>query len=222
MKLTTRTIKGMLIIVLCMAFALLAILLASFAQPEQTRETLAAWQPISKPGDAASQSPVIYTTANETAILTRSNETDIIIMGGAGGTAKEGPRYSYYSRRWNSDNQSWQLSGISTQGYEHIELSFMSKGSNTGPKNFTLEYSIDGFVWNPLKNNDDSWITYTVDADNKFHQHGSFPLTSAAGNLDQLHIRFFNADMESVNGETIKSAGTNYIADIIITGTPVE
>ena len=122
------------------------------------------------------------------------------------------------SRGWNSDSQWWQLSVLSTAGFERIELSFAARGSNTGPKNYALEYSVNGNEWLALMDSDNSKIQYTIDADNRFHRHGPYLLSDGVNGLDQLHIRFFNTDTESVIGEITKSTGTNYIADIVLTG----
>ena len=208
--------KSMLIIVMALIIALLALFILSFASREQPRENLVVWQPVTKPGDMTQQGPSEYSTNASGATLARSNES--VILGGAGGSVKDGPQYSYYSRGWTAGGQWWQLSELSTRGYEKIEISFTIRGSNTGPKNFMLEYSCDGAEWLPLTDSGSSAITYSVDSDNKFHQHGPYSLADTVNDLDRLYIRFLNTDAESIAGGPVKSTGTNYIADIIITG----
>ena len=220
LKIKIKTNRKMLTIVLVISlvFVLLAFLIASIGAPaQQQRITIAAWQPSTKPGDITPQRTSEYAAGNQEAALTRSNEA--VIMGGAGGTKKDGPQYSYYSRGWNADNQWWQLSEISTNGYENIEISFMTKGSDTGPKNFALEYSTDGTEWQPLTNSSNAPITYTIAADNKFHQHGPYALPTEINDIGRLYVRFINTDAKSIVGGPTKSAGTNYISDITITGT---
>ena len=213
----TVTGKSALAIAACLIIALLAALLITATYPaSQARDTLAEWQPGTKPDAAAAHQPTGSTPANEGAALTRSNGSEA--AGGAGGTKKEDPKYSYFSRGWNAGEQWWQLSGISTEGYGSIEISFASRGSGTGPKNFALQYSADGAEWLPLTDSKGAAVRYSVDADNKFHRYGPFLLTAEIGGLERLHIRFIAADAEAVGGETVKSTGTNYIADISITG----
>ena len=219
-KINTKISKNAMIIAIAIIIALLALLVVSFTNREQPRENLVAWQPATKPGDNAAHSPSEHTTANAKATLTRSNGSPI--MGGAGGTVKEGPQHSYYSRGWNIDSQWWQLNEISTQGYRNIELTFTTRGSNTGPKNFTLEYSTDADDWLPLTDSDNSRIAYAVGDDNKFHKLGPYTLTEEVSDNDLLYIRFLNTDAESIVGGPTKSTGTNYIADIIITGISTE
>ena len=210
--------KSALVVVICLFLTLLVVLQTSITNPQKTRETIAEWLPESKPSDISAHSPSRFTTANEAATLTRSNESDV--FGGAGGTRKEDPMFSYFSRGWNSDSQWWQLSVLSTVGFERIELSFAARGSNTGPKNYALEYSVNGNEWLALTDSDNLKIQYTIADDNRFHRHGPFLLSDGINDLEQLHIRFFNTDTVSVIGETTKSTGTNYIADIVLTGIP--
>ena len=212
----TITGKSALAIAACLLLVLLAALLITATYPAQTRDTLAQWQPEAKPATAASHKPTGSTPANEGAALIRSNGSEVV--GGAGGARKDDPKYSYFSRGWNAEDQWWQLSGLSTEGYGSIEISFASRGSDTGPKNFALQYSMDGSEWMPLTDSKGAAVRYSVDADNKFHRHGPFQLSADIGSLDLLHIRFIVADAESVSGETVKSSGTNFITDIAVTG----
>ena len=218
MKLILKSHKGIIAVLLCFVVALLVFLFASMLEPVEAREELVAWRPASKPSDIASHGPSDYSDANKTALLIRSDET--VVLGGAGGNTKDGPQNSYYSRGWSMGGSWWQLSEISTQGYDRIELSFATRGSNTGPRNFTLEYRGDGYAWLPLKDSVGTPISYIIDADNKFHRHGPYLLSSEVSNLELLHVRFLNTDTVSVAGDATKSSGTNYISDIQISGFP--
>ena len=217
-KIKTNKETYVIVFVICLAFALLTFLIVSLETHAQQRDTLVEWTPVSKPEETTRHIPSYFTGANKSAALTRSNET--VIPGGAGGTKKDGPQFSFYSRGWNSDDQWWQLSDISTGGFESIELSFTVKGSDTGPKNFALEYSADGIEWLPLTNSSHSPITYSIIADNKFHQQGPYHLSAGIDDLERLYIRFVNSDEESIAGGPTKNVGTNYISDIMITGMP--
>ena len=200
-----RTNKSMPIIVLALALVLLSVTLYILSNVEtgSKKDTLAAWEPASRPGDMASHNPTKHSAANGIATLTRSNGSEV--QGGAGGSSKDSPNNSYYSRGWNAEYQWWQISRISTLGFDRIELTFFVRGSDTGPKNFTLEYSLNGIEWLPLTNSSGASIRYYIAPDNKFHQQGPHLLSAAVSNLDELHIRFNNTNNESVSGDEIKS-----------------
>ena len=219
MNITIKTEKRGLVITVYSVIIILAVIMmmGALIGLHQKHETLAAWQPTTKPADLVSHGPTACSTGNSAAMLTRSNEA--AVLGGTGGTTKEGPQNSYYSRGWGSEGQWWQLSGLSTQGFEHIELSFFARGSNTGPRDFRLEYSTDGTNWRPLTDGNNVIITYVIDTNNRFHQQGPYQLSDAISNIEVLYIRFFNYSTQSVSGGTTQSSGTSYITDITITGT---
>ena len=219
LSINIKTKKSIPLVVVLIAFFLIALYIISTAFTSEQRETIAAWQPVTRPGDNQSHNPTETSTNNSSARLTRSNETTI--QGGAGGTTKDSPKHSYYSRGWNAEEQWWQLSNLSTLGFERIELTFSTRGSDTGPRNFALEYKIDGNEWIPLLNSNGTPIRYVVDADNRFHAHGPFLLNASLNDLTQIDIRFYNIDDQSVVGDIVKSSGTNYISDIILTGIKI-
>ena len=210
------------IIAACLLIALLplTLLLLSISRTTESRDILAEWRPAAKPTDALSYKPTGPSGRSMNATLARSGE--FAILGGAGGTSKKDPQFSYYGRGWNSGGQWWQLSEISTQGYERVELSFAVKGSDTGPRNFALEYSKDGQAWLPLTDDRNILIKYTIDPGNKFQQQGPFKLSSAVNDQEKLFIRLINKDQESIQGAETKSTGTNYITDIVLTGVRAE
>jgi len=218
-KIRVKIKKSPFVIVLFLLLVLAVILYHSVSGNAQKRETLVAWSPSIKPVDSITQRPSACSTANQNAVLSRSSGLDV--LGGSGGTAKESPKYSYYSRGWSADDQWWLLSGISTQGYHKIELTFYIKGSDTGPKYFALEYSPDGNEWRPLAESNNTLIVYAVNADNKFHQQGPYLLSNVVDNADTLFIRFINTDKKAVSGSTVQSSGTNYIANITVTALPI-
>ena len=210
------------IIAACLIIALLplTLLLLSIARISETRDILAEWRPAAKPADAISYDPTASLEQNMAATLSRCGET--AILGGAGGTSKKDPQASYYGRGWTTEGQWWQLSDISTSGYERVELSFTVKSSDTGPKNFALEYSKDGQNWLSLTDDKNVPIKYTIDPGTKFQQQGPYRLSSAVNDRENLFIRFINTDQESITGATTKSTGTNYITDIVLTGVRGE
>ncbi|MCL2046304.1 MAG: hypothetical protein FWG88_07945 [Oscillospiraceae bacterium] len=223
MKLTIRYKRGTLVITICLLLLIPAFFIANsmgLLQNKDKRETIVAWTPTVKPLDSTTYKPSALTASNHAATLTRPY--DININGGTGGTTKDSPQYSYYSRGWNTASQYWLLSEISTAGYNDIELSFWTKGSATGPKDFTLEYSHDAVTWLPLTDNENFHIKYTVGSEGKYIELGPYKLNASMENIETLYIRFLNVSTLSVSGATTQSSGTNYLTDIIITGIPIE
>ena len=203
---------------ICLVFIVLLIPFGSVAG--QIPDFLAAWCPLSLPVGATAQSSTHHTAANAAAMLTRSSGAAITT--GGNGTRPEDTPYSYYGNGWHSPaGQWWQLSNLSTAGFENIYLSFSVRGTATGPRNFALQYSIDGAEWVDVVDGSEAPVTYFVNADNNFHQEGPFLLPAAVDDSDVLFIRFLNTDTQSVGGATVASSGTNNISNIIVTGTPV-
>ena len=216
MRITIKTGKNPPMIVVCLIVVLLILLFLSTTHLMPARETLAQWQPEKRPGDMEKHNPTVASDINKAATLKRSN--DLVVLGGSGGTRKDDPQHSYFSRGWSAEGQWWELSGISTMGIKRIELSFAVKGSNTGPKNFALEYSTDGSEWHPLTNSNNAVVKYSIDADARFQRQGPYRLNDGISDLECIYIRFINTDKESVIGDITKSSGTSYITDISITG----
>ena len=213
--------KNNWIISICVLCLILGFLLIPLnANAVQNSKVLVAWCSITSPTTAASQGPTNYITPNSAATLTRS--TGVNIAGAGSGTSPEVTQYSYSGSGWNSPvGQWWQLSGISTYGFENIQLSFFVRGTNTGPRNFALQYSSNGTEWYDVTDGIGNPVTYIVNADNNFHQEGPFVLPDAASDSDTLFIRFLNTDTQSVAGGTTATGGASNISDIIITGTPI-
>ena len=216
LRVNIRFKKNVSGIALCLLVSLIAFSYISVSGNKQNRELLVSWQPITKPTDARTHTTSAFSPSNHNATLARSDE--LVIYGGSGGSAKDSPQHSYYSRGWSSGSQWWQLSGISLEGYQLIELSFWVRSSDTGPRNFAIEYSRNGNDWYPLTDSSNVRLQYTITTDNKLAKQGPIPISSSINNINEVSIRFINTDTQSVSGDTIKSTGTSYITDIVITG----
>lgn len=139
------------------------------------------------------------------------------------------------------ENEYYQIETNGAQ-YGNLQVSFFMKGSNTGAKNFVLEYSTDGENFNPAGEgtlacsypaynadgtsspvNIDKTISngaFSLQTAGKMHEiHISLP--AAANNADKLTLRVRVADNTSIKGATIGSGGTNYFHDIKITANPL-
>ena len=130
------------------------------------------------------------------------------------GAPSEG--FAANSNAWQDgvNTKYWQVV-VSTTGYETIKVSSKQKGSNTGPRDFSLQYSLDN----------DSWIDVVDDltiANDNFVSGviTQVQLPEECENQEVLYLRWVERTLISINGGTVASTGTNRIDDIVITGEP--
>ena len=108
------------------------------------------------------------------------------------------------------------LAELSSEGFSNIKASWGMRSSGTGPRDFKLQYSVDGATWH-----DANAAAFTVGnglniADPASQYNKTLP-NGADGN-STLWIRWLLSGEASANGNTIASAGSNSINNIIITG----
>ncbi|MDR1198780.1 MAG: Ig-like domain-containing protein, partial [Prevotellaceae bacterium] len=111
---------------------------------------------------------------------------------------------------WNLDDESWIIS-FTTTGYEEIKFYSDIRSSNTGPKNFRIDYSFDGSSWTPTGN------TVALSGTAMSQLNGDLP--AACDNQATVYLRWINPDNVSANGGTVAAAGANRIDNIVIAGT---
>lgn len=138
------------------------------------------------------------------------------------------------------EGQYYQIETSSAK-YGNLEISFFTKGSKTGPKNFVLEYSTDGENFKPAGKTtlSCSYTAYTegtatpvevykefengafsLQKESKLHEiHAALP--AEANNAEKLTLRLRVADSTSIKGATIGTGGTNYFNDIKLTANPL-
>ncbi len=114
---------------------------------------------------------------------------------------------------------------VSTIGFENIVISFDQVGSGTGPRDFNLQYSIDGstfttFTSYSLSSSVTSWNVTTPNALSSF----SYDLSSVGSlnNASTVFLRLLDADTTSVNGSTVGTAGSDRVDNILIVGSVPE
>jgi hypothetical protein len=110
----------------------------------------------------------------------------------------------------------------STLGYEGIIFRWDQTGSNTGPRDFILQYDIgngfqDAFSYSIAN---DSWSTTT----NKPESSRFFDFSAVTG-MNDLSIVTFRLTMAnsttSINGGTVATGGTGRVDNVIIQGTAI-
>lgn len=106
-------------------------------------------------------------------------------------------------------------------GYENLTLSFYPRSSNTGPRDFQLQYSTDNTTWFSVGE-------YSVNT--TYTNQKTFTLPAEASNASQLSIRMVvNTDISVRAGTGSYSAtelfnastGVSNINNIVLSGTPI-
>jgi hypothetical protein len=127
---------------------------------------------------------------------------------------------SYSVTGWDAGDQieKYWLASFNTRGFSSLKLvSSYQYSSNTGPKDFKVQYSTDGAVWNDLDDGvievADNW-TLGVLLDK--------PLPAVMNDKDLVHLRWIVTTTDSPGGTGVVSTGRSRIDEIVIDGVPME
>lgn len=107
-------------------------------------------------------------------------------------------------------------------GYENYTISFYPRSSNTGVRDFEVQYSFDGSQWTTIEGS-----AYQVT--NSYTIQQSINLPVEISNVDSLYIRMITTSNISVRAgtgsyatdEAAQSGGVTNIGSITLSGTPV-
>lgn len=130
-----------------------------------------------------------------------------------------GSAKSWASNGW-ATGEYFQFQTSST-GSSGITVSWEQTGSNTGPKNFRLEYSTDGTNFTSYQTyalTNDSWSPTAAPAASQ----RSFDLSSvtALNNAATIYFRLTVVDTVSINNGVVAAGGTGRVDDFTITAAP--
>jgi hypothetical protein len=109
----------------------------------------------------------------------------------------------------------WMIS-LSSSNYSGLALSSKQRSSNTGPKNFTVQYRVgEEGIWEDIAGGAvacaDNWVSGVLT---------NLPLPVACDEQGLLFLRWVMADnVSATNGIINPSSGANRIDDIIVRGT---
>ncbi|MDT8858861.1 thermonuclease family protein [Alkalihalobacillus sp. MEB130] len=121
------------------------------------------------------------------------------------------------ANNWHTLDESYWLAEFTTEGYEEIRLSSKHFGSNTGPRDYTVEYSLDGETWTTIPGTNltvgNNWTSARLE---------DVVIPEEADDQPSVFVRWLNTSDVSINGGTVGNAGTNRIDDIIIQGVPLD
>jgi hypothetical protein len=122
------------------------------------------------------------------------------------------------SNRWNTLENSYWLIDFTTVGFEHLTVSSKQYGSNTGPRDFEIQYSLDNDTWLPLPHSN-----ITVEYNWFRGQVNQLSLPVELNNRETVFLRWLKTSEEAVGiGHSLSTTGSNRIDDIIITGRPID
>ncbi|MEX2602204.1 MAG: T9SS type A sorting domain-containing protein [Balneolaceae bacterium] len=117
---------------------------------------------------------------------------------------------------WNDMGaESYWMIAVRTEQLQDLTLSSKQSGSNTGPRNFRVEGSLDGESWTPVPEGDitvgNDWTTGRLEV---------LELPSLYEDREVIYLRWLQTGEESVGDSSVEfgNQGTNRIDDVILRG----
>ena len=133
----------------------------------------------------------------------------ISFAAGATGRAASASGWSDF----DPDNPKYWMVTVSTENLSSIQVSSKQYGSATGPRDFNLQLSLDGVIWDDVPGGsiivETNFTTGVID---------QLTLPTSANDQEEIFIRWLQTSDFRVNGELGSPSGSNRIDDIIITG----
>lgn len=171
--------------------------------------TAAAW---TFPTSGTTVTPDIYSANNSTKTLTVNGGTGAISSVSG---ASASPDQAASASGWDggSGSKYWQID-VNTTGFTNLKISSKQQSSNTGPKDFKLQYKVGSGSWTDVSGG-------TITVANNFTSGvlSSLSLPAACEGQSTLSIRWIMTSNTAVGGGSVASGGTDRIDDIYLTGT---
>lgn len=153
------------------------------------------------------------------------NASTSVASSNTGGTFSNpvgnGSAESFSSNGWNVGEYFQFTTG--SVGYDNIQVSFSQQGSNTGPRDFKLQYSTDGTSYTDFASYTvllavPSWSSSSVNTSTQY----SFDLSgvTALDNDASIFFRLTNTSTTSVNASTVAAAGSSRVDSFTVTSIP--
>jgi hypothetical protein len=118
---------------------------------------------------------------------------------------------------WNTEPAYW-IVGLNTEDFTGLQISFEQRSSNTGPKDFQLQYKIGEMgSWENIANGN-----YSVANDFNTGKIINLNLPTAIDDQELIYIRWLKSSNTAVNGGSISNLGVNNIDNILFTGSAVQ
>jgi trimeric autotransporter adhesin len=167
----------------------------------QTTVVLAGWTFPNNPDNATADEGV---SANTSKTITTTGSTSAVSYG-TQGIATQAASASTWAI-----GKAWQIE-VSTSGYSGISVTSAQRSSDTGPRNFKLQYRIGaGGAWTDVSDANivvgNNWTSGLL----------SVELPSACDNKSSLYLRWIVTTSTSADGGSIGSGGTSRIDNIYV------
>ncbi|MGZ4032119.1 MAG: Ig-like domain-containing protein, partial [Tumebacillaceae bacterium] len=129
------------------------------------------------------------------------------------------------TNNWKANTSYWTTSAFSTAGYQNVTVTSYQAGSSTGPRDWSLQYSLDNTTWTTVNVNSNAM--YQVGLANSTSVNWTpgtvnVKLPADAADKPTVYVRWLNTTTNPVGTGTVGSTGTDRISDISITGTPLS
>ncbi|MDQ0253048.1 endonuclease YncB(thermonuclease family) [Evansella vedderi] len=177
------------------------------AQGQTQTVTLVEW-------DFDGESPVatggVDVNAHQEFQIAGANITGYVAGNGTGSRAIN-------SSGWNTSEDSYWFAAFSTEGFEEISFSSRHFGSLTGPRDFTVEYSLNGENWLDVPGTDitvgNNWTSGVL---------ANISLPEEVNDQETVYLRWLNTSNVSIRGDNVAGGGTNRVDDVVIQGVPLD
>ncbi len=209
---------GSALIAMALSVSLALPSVVSTIRAAQKQDFLVSWFPL---GDFTTEAVIKatdYNMANTTATLSLISDGKNVDIKHVTATTKTHHGYTSDKNGWHVADKWWRLSQLTTSGYRDITISFAMKSSDTGPRDFLLQYSFDGETWLDA-GQDDEPVKLTMT--NAFKYYGPFLLPEELDDYPNFFLRIYKEDNISVKGDAVSSLGTNSITEIVLQGIPI-
>lgn len=213
---SVRQVKGKCIRALCLATALSVLSAASIVQAVP----IATWTfETSAPVTAGPFSPEVGSGS-----ATGGHVGASVYSSPAGNSSS----HSFSSTAWAVGDY-YQFK-VNTTGLSQIQLSWDQTSSNTGPRDFVLQYSTDGTSftqigspYSVLANGapNTPWTAIPGTPNPAYTFAESLSALTALNNATTVYFRLTDNDTVSANGGTVASGGTDRVDNVTVTGTSV-
>ncbi|MDY0280524.1 MAG: endonuclease [Salinivirgaceae bacterium] len=141
-------------------------------------------------------------------VISTNTEGEISFPAGAGSGA------SVSSTSWdNGSNSKYWIIDFSTLGYNSISFSSKQRSSNTGPKDFKVQYKLETSEWIDV-------LSSIVTVANNFTdgQLIDISLPQEVSDVNKVYLRWIMTSNTAVNGSAVALSGTSRMDDIVIRG----
>lgn len=164
--------------------------------------------------------PVSGTTVTPDAGSANNTTQTLTVNGGTGAIVSSAGSTTQAASAtgWNtgSGTKYWQID-LNTIGFTGITVSSKQRSSNTGPRDFGLEYRVGAGAWTAVTGG-----TITVADDFTTGVLTNVALPAACENQSAVSLRWIMTSNTAVGGAGVAGGGTSRIDDIFITGTGIN